>query len=171
MEDVLINKTALFSPHLKWVLSVLISVLPTAGCRRVQVVFRLAGSLLKCSTCVSCPRSGERGPPWCRLYSVCSPSHVTTAHRVGFFLSKTTHSQKKQLHYPLETKNTTNAQKNTVACVLCRTESPARARPGGPWSNCIKLKINAVRCSLDRAGNRGWRQLISRRQTKNTKSN
>ena len=28
MEDVLRNKTALFSPHLKWVLSVLISVLP-----------------------------------------------------------------------------------------------------------------------------------------------
>ena len=146
----------------------LCSDLCSAHCRlsNVQVVFRLL-SLLKCSTCVSCPRSGERGPPWCRLYSVCSPSHVTTQRtviRVGFFLSKTSTFAK-------ETKNTTNAQKNTVACVLCRTESPARARPGGPWSNCIKLKINAVRCSLDRAGNRGWRQLISRRQTKNTKSN
>jgi hypothetical protein len=39
MEDVLRNKTALFSPHLKWVLSVLISVLPTAGCRMFKLYF------------------------------------------------------------------------------------------------------------------------------------
>jgi len=146
----------------------LCSDLCSAHCRlsNVQVVFRLL-SLLK-SAALVCPVRGaasavRRGVA-CTVYVLPHTSQQRTVIRVGFFLSKTSTFAK-------ETKNTTNAQKNTVACVLCRTESPARARPGGPWSNCIKLKINAVRCSLDRAGNRGWRQLISRRQTKNTKSN
>ena len=128
MEDVLINKTALFSPHLKWVLSVLISVLPTAGCRRVQVVFRLAGSLLKCSTCVSCPRSGERGPPWCRLYSVCSPSHVTTAHRdpCWFFPFKNYTFAKETTPLPLRNKKHYKRPKK-----YCRLR-PLSHRESGP---------------------------------------